>query len=440
MKKVITLFFVLSAFSFKGYSQAESYNLKSQNLHKKVRKTIQHYYQYDKESGGFVKKSVNIHRYNNDGNLVETYYLYNSKYSDSKATKKMYNYNSKGLLISTKDISDEISKYSSTFNYTYDRKGNLIKGETLSKNGSSSYTSYINDKKGREISNKHYNKDGKLGSESSTTYKGSKKTNVYTGYSSKDGSITGNYTTIYDDDLKIEYISNGKYSNSKTTYEYDKNDNLLKSTNVGKEKTYVTNYDYIYDKKGNWIKKHYRSGKYQYFYFREIHFQNGDVTGGTNFDKQFINRLGNFDNVEVVSLKKKEKSISKKNTNNSKSYLKNKTWNFDYVYLKDAVKKLKGTVDLKISDYSNLKLNSNASFIVKFSSSKFTFDLKVNDYKELDGKYQWTLSNSKNETGILIIFKDRKVLKDKKDRSDFYVNGLLTIKEKTGGTMSFYLK
>ena len=51
----------------------------------------------------------------------------------------------------------------------------------------------------------------------------------------------------------------------------------------------------VYDRKDNWVKKHYRSGKYQYFYFREIYFKNGDVTGSTDFDRRFINKHGNFD-------------------------------------------------------------------------------------------------------------------------------------------------
>lgn len=308
MKKIIILIFVLSAFIFKGYSQAETYNLDSQNLHKKVRKTIQHYYLYDKESGGFVKKSVNIHRYNNDGNLIESYFLYNSKYSEAKPTKKMYNYNSNNLLIGTKDISDQRGSLSAENKYMYDRKGNLERIEAIYKDGSKYVTIYENDRKGREIGYKYYNRNNKLSSESKTTYQGSRKTNIYTGYSSKDGSITGNYTTIYENDLKVKYISNGKYISSTTSYKYDKYDNLIKSTNVGKKNTYVTNYDYEYDRKGNWIKKHYRSGKYQYFYFREIYFENGNVTGSTDFDKRFINRLGNFDNVNVVPMKKKKKN------------------------------------------------------------------------------------------------------------------------------------
>ena len=83
MKKLTILLFIFSAFTFNSFSQAENYNLESKNLHKKVRKTIEHYYRYDTASGGFVKTSVNTHRYNNDGNLIESYSLYNSKISRS---------------------------------------------------------------------------------------------------------------------------------------------------------------------------------------------------------------------------------------------------------------------------------------------------------------------------------------------------------------------
>lgn len=88
MKHISIFIFTFFAFIIKGYGQTENYNLSSRNLHKKVRKTIEHYYKYDKTSGGFVKTSVNINRYNDRGNLIETYSLYNGKYSKNQPKKK----------------------------------------------------------------------------------------------------------------------------------------------------------------------------------------------------------------------------------------------------------------------------------------------------------------------------------------------------------------
>lgn len=442
MKNLITLLLITFTLVSKTHSQADNYNLSSKNLHKKVRKTIEHFYKYDEASGGFVKTSVNINRYNDDENLIESYSLYNSKYSESTPVKKIYNYNSDGLLMSTKDISDKRGNYSTEYKLTYDKKDNLIKSESIYKDGSKFYSVFKNDKKGRVINKKEYSKANALTADINYTYKGDTKTANRTSFSSTDGSIIGNYITTYEDGIKTAYKSESKYGKSSNTYEYDKEGNLSATNFSGKTKSRST-YDYVYDKKDNWVKHHTRSGKYQYFYFREIHFANGDVSGSVDFDKQFINRLGNFANVEVVPLKMEEKkNITNNDKNNStnSSYLKNKTWNFEYVYLKEAVKKLSGTLALKTINDSNLKLNSDAVFTVKFSTSTFNFNLKVNSFKTLDDKYEFKLSNSNNETGLLWIYKKLKSLKDEDSGDVFKVNGLFVMKEKDGSTMSFYIK
>ena len=440
MKNLTTVLIIFLAFIVKSYGQTEMFNLESQNLHKKVRKTIVHYYKYDKDSGGFVKISVNINSYNDDGYLTETYSLYNSKYSENLPVKKLYNYNSKGLLISTKDISDKRGNYSSEYKLTYDRKKNLIKKEAVYKDGSKYVYNYTNDRKGRIINAKEYSKKDMLIADINYTYKSNTRTENKTSFSSSDGSIIGNYITTYKDDIKVAYKSESKYGKSSNTYYYDKEGNLSSSNYFGKTNSKNT-YDYVYDKKDNWVKKHYRSGKYQYFYFREIYFENGDVTGNTNFDKRFINRLGNFANVEVVALKKVEKKKKTSTiTETNSSYLKNKTWNFEYVFVSDNLKKLNGTVALNTLYDSNLKDKSEAKFTVKFSTSTFNFNLTVNSVKTLDDKYEFKFTNSNDEQGLLWVYKKTKPLKDEVSGDVFKVNGLFTMKEKDGSTMSFYLK
>lgn len=437
--KFITLLFFFSVNL--AFSQTEKYDLESQNLHRKVRKTIEHYYKYDKESGGFVRMSVNIKRYNDDGNLAETYSLYNSKYSESNPVKKLYNYNTDGLLTGTKDISDYKDKYSTELKFTYDNKGNLVKRESIYTDGSKYYTNYTTDSRGRIINKKEYNKEGKLTADVNYAYNGDTTTETRTSFSSKDNSIIGTYTTILEDGRTSLYKSESKYGSSSTKYEYDKNKNVLATNYSGKTNSKTT-YDYEYDRKDNWIKKHYRSGKYQYFYFREIHFDNGDVTGSTDFDAQFVNSLGNFENVAVVPLKKKESNttIKKTTTTTNSSVLRNTTWDFDYVYLKDAVKKLKGTIKLTINGGDILQKNSNANLTVTFSGNTFTFNFTVNDFETIDDKYRWLLSNSNNETSSIGIYKQTKLLKDDALGVTFNTNGLLSIKEKNGSAMVFYLK
>ena len=317
----------------------------------------------------------------------------------------------------------------------FHKKKNLIKRETFYKDNSKYYTEFTNDRKGRVINKKEFSKKNIMTSDVYYTYKGNIKTEKLVNFSSSDGSIVGNYTTIFENDVKKSYKTESKYGKSSTNYTYNKQGDLSGSNYSGKT-SYTNKYDYVYDRKDNWIKKHYRSGKYQYFYFREIHFANGDVTGSTDFDKKFINKLGNFENVEVVPLKRRK--IIKKNSNNTFA-LKSKSWNFNYVFINNVVKKLAGKIDFKTSSNS-LKLNSDANFKINFKANTYTFNFNVSDYKELDDKYQWTLTNSNDESGLLYVFKKQKVLNGKDLGKDVYVNGLLKIVEKSKSAMSFYLK
>ncbi len=442
MNKLIIFLFFGIIFHFDGFSQAEVYNLKSQNLHKNVRKTIQHYYSYDKNSGGFVKKSVDIKRYNDDGNLIESYYLYNSIYSDSNPTKKIYNYNSEGLLTNTENISDKKSKYSTHSVFTYDRKGNLTKKESVYQDGSKYYSVYENDRKGRVVNKKEYNKSNNLTAEVTYTYKGNKRTETRTSFSSKDGSIVGTYITVFDDGAKISYKSNSKYGNSTTTYEYDKEGNLLKSNYSGKKNS-TTSYNYVYDKKDNWVKKHYRSGKYQYFYFREIYFKNGDVSGSSEFDRIFINRHGNFANVEVVPLKKKELKRKKNNTNSNVNYnsgmpaFSYKNWKYTFVNMNDKISDISGRVNLTVPNNSKLSSGATVKFKVDIDGAEtknLTYTVNEYFYDKKTDRHFWSLKSQANQSkGTLCIFKNSQRLRSKD------VIGLLMV-GKEGSKISFYLQ
>lgn len=438
MKKFNLLLFLLITFCFNGFSQAEKYNLASENLHKNVRKTIEHHYIYDENSKGFIKKSVNINNYNNDGNLIENYFLYISEYTSGTPTKKRYNYNSNKLLISTKDISDSPGKYSTNSVYTYNRKGNLIKHESIYTDGSKFYSIYINDRKGRVISEKKYSKRNKLNAEVKYSYNGNKRTETKTSYNSKDGSIIGTYTNVYNDNMKISYNSISKYGSRSSTFEYDKEGNISK-TNQKSKKTTITTHDYVDDKKDNWVKKHSKTENYQYFYFREIYFENGDVTGSSQFDRIFINRHGNFANVAVVPLKKKE--IKKTNyTNTNPSTFKMNKWNFDYVYLKSEIKKLVGSIEIKTTNNANLTNDSNTDFTIEFVGKKFNLNYNVNDYTDSNDMYEYHFKSDNGGTALLRIYKKEKKLNDKKLGVDFYINALFTLKEVGQEMISLYLK
>ncbi|APG65517.1 hypothetical protein LPB136_09165 [Tenacibaculum todarodis] len=448
MKQLNLTFLLLLSFSFLTKAQVSNLNLKGKNLHKKVRKVIQHYYSYDKESGGFVKQSVNIDNFNDDGNLIETYSLYNSKYSEtSNAIKKLYNYNNKNQLINTQDVSDVKGKYSSTKKYFYNNKGNLVKEETHFNPGKFSYKEFKYDKKNREISSTSYSESGKLTGERTNTYSGDKKTNTYTSYNSKDGSIIGTYVTYYEDGVKTKYTSNSKYSNSNKSYIYDDNDNLIRATNTTSDKKSDVTYNYVYDKKDNWVKKHYRSGKYQYFYFREIYFSNGDVTGSTNFDKYFINLHGNFDNVAVVPLKKKViKKTPKKNKNENDNPLipnfKSKSWKYTYANLNGKVLPAKGSFKLNVTDGPKMNKGNTVSITIKMESREkdATGYYKIDSFLDLgEGKKFWMLNHTSNKdlTTSLTLYDKPEYIAAK----NIYIKGIFLMNNKVKGQKtSFYLE
>lgn len=414
MKRLFLFFTVAMLTPTVSMAQADAYNLKAQNLHKKVRKTIEHYYSYDKRSGGFVKKSVYINNYDDDGNLTETYSLFNSSFSSNNTpVKTLYNYNNDGQLISTQDISDYTNKYSFHYEFTYNNDDNLIKREAIYKDGRKSRIVYDYGRRDRLTKKTSYSTNGKLSSETAITHRGDERTEVRTSYNSKDGSMNGTYTTVYDDDKKVSYVSESKWGNTNTTYTYDDNNNILKSIARGKSTTTKT-YNYVYDNKDNWIKKHYRSGKFHYFYFREIHFANGDVTGSTDFDRIFINRHGNFANVAVVPLKlwksKKKNTNSYVNTNNNNSGMpvfSKKFWKYTYANFKGKVTPMSGTVNLRVTDNDRLTEGSNVSVTVAINDGgkEITGRYIVKSYIDLGkGNHFWTLESTNKKVSASLSY------------------------------------
>lgn len=413
MKKVFYIFIAMIMTSTLSFSQSEEYNISSRNLNKKVRKTIQHYYTYDKNSGGFVKKSVSINSYNDDGYLTESYYLYNSSYSDGSPTKKVYLYNSKNQITRINNISAKKTKYSFDIQFNYDNNGHIRTKETIYEDGSKYVDRYQTDNKGRIVKKESYSKKDQLSSETEIRYNGSKRTEIRTSYSTKDGSINGTYTTIYKNDKSISYASESKWSNSTSTYEYDGKGNLVKTISKGKNKNVYT-YNYEYDSKGNWVKQHYKSSSYDSFYFREIIFKNGKITGSTDFDRNYINRNANYDNVAVVPLKKKSSTTTtKKKTNNYVPTFSYKNWTYSFINMNNKVSKLSGTVKLNVTDNDRMSVGSHIKLRVKIDGNQETSgNYEVTDYKSQTDQHKWTIrSVTKNVDSTIYIFKEKKTVK-----------------------------
>jgi hypothetical protein len=412
MKKAVYIFIAMFMTSTLGFTQSEEYSLSYRNLNKKVRKTIKHYYTYDKSSGGFVKKSVSIDSYNDEGYLAETYYLYNSTYSTGSPTKKTYHYNNKNQIVSIQNISQKKTEYSTDVQFYYSNKGHITKKETIYPNGDKVVVNYTTDAKGKILKKENYTKNNQLSSETEIRYNGSKRTETRTSYNTKDGSINGTYTTVYKNDKSISYTSNSKWSDSTSSYEYDNKGNLIQSVSRGKN-TYTYNYTYVYDSKDNWIQQHYKSSSYDSFYFREIIFKNGKTTGSTDFDRNFINRQANYDNVAVVPLKKK---TSTPKTTKKTDYIptfKYKNWTYSFINMNKVVSSISGTVKLEVTDNHKMSIGSHIKLRVKIQDNEETSGVyKIIDYKSQTGQHKWTIKSvTKNVESAIFIFKEKKNVK-----------------------------
>lgn len=441
MKKLI--FFCIGILVITNTSNAQSnlYNLKSQNLNKKVAKTIEHNYSYSERSGGFVKVGVTINNYNEDGNLTEKYYQYSSTYSGTTSTTEtMYNYDNNGRMTSTQDISAKKSSYSSYNKFTYDNNGNLTKKEAIYDNGSKYVYNYYYDKKDRLIRVENFDTKGKLSARENYRYNGKNKTKVRKTYNTKTGNVIGTYTTYYKRDLKNRFVSKSKYSNSDVAYKYDKNNHLVSSVYKGKPAS-NSSYSYEYDNRDNWIKKHYKFGNStNNFSFREIIFTNGKITGSVDFDKNYINRKGNFANVKVVPIVKYTKTTKNNstvtNTNSNIPVFKNKNFIFNYVNLNKKVNSLNGDVSVSVLDNDRMSKGSRVKISYSFGGKTYTDTYKVTAFSRQKEYNFWSLkSTTKSTTIAFSINYKKKFIKSR----DLYLAGMLNITY-NGKSTGFYLE
>ncbi|NVK53217.1 MAG: hypothetical protein HWD85_09800 [Flavobacteriaceae bacterium] len=449
MKKLLLLVFGVTALSFSSYAQADQYNLKSQNLHKRVVKTIEHGYTYHEKSGGFVKSSVTINSYNDDGNLTQKYYVYNSTYSGSTTTTEtMYHYNSDNQLTRTEDISAKKGSYSFHYEFTYDNKGRLTKKESVYKSGTRYVYNYFYDNKGRLIREEYLGSNGNVSSRSTYTYSGRKKTKVYKSYD-KNGNVSATYTSYYKNDQLIRFVTQSKYSNSDSTYRYDRNDNMI-ATEYKNKSNSSTTYHYEYDNRDNWVKKYHKSsGKYHYFYFREIIFNNGKTTGSTNFDRNFINKHGNFANVSVVNIVPTKNTTTNNTTTNNNTttttysnsdmpVFRQKNYIFNYVNLNKKVNRLNGEASIIVKDNDRMSKNATVEFVYKFGGKTYRGDYTVISYLNLKekGYHFWSLkSKTKNATIAFSIQHKKKYIQAK----DMYLAAMINISQ-NGKSTGFYLE
>lgn len=440
MKKLIFFLLGVLAISFSSYSQTDQYNLKFKNLHKKVEKTIQHTYTYHKKSGGFIKSSVTIDTYNDDGLLTQKYYQYSSTYSGSTTTTEtLYHYNSKNLMTRTEDISAKKGTLASHYEFTYDSKGRMTKKENVYPSGTRYVYKYYYDNRNRLVREEYLGSKNQLSSRKSYSYSGNKKTKVDNSYD-KNGNISATYTSYYKNDQRIRYVSASKYSNNDITYLYDNKDNIIKTVYKGKPNS-GGKYTYAYDNKGNWIKKQYKSSTSSTFNFREIYFSNGNVTGSVDFDKNFINRNGNYANVNVVKIVPTKSSNTKTTTtyvNPEMPLFKKKDYVFNYVNLDKKVSSVSGEATVYVQNNNKMARNSTVKVTYSLGGKTYNGVYKVISYSNLKekGYHFWSLkSTTNNATVSFSINHSKKFIESR----DMYLAGMLSLKF-NGKTTTFYLE
>ena len=419
MKHFTLLFFTLFALTFKGFSQTENINLKENNLDKGVRKTIEHFYQYDQKKHGYIKSEEETYIYNNKGNLIETNTINYSAFKKSTPNKYKYNYNAQDQLINTIDISDVIDENSKTLRFTYNSKGLIEKKEFIYPNNENYYETFIYDKDGKEIKDSFYEQNGKLIHETNTSYEGVTKTSIKSVFNGGDGSLRATYTTIYKNGLKTEY----KNTEFTTIYKYDDYKNIIK-TEVSENSTLKTHYLYKYDKKNIWTKKHTISGIERYFSFREIHYDSGEITGSTEPDNSFNTKFNYYRFIKPNAPKMLE--------------IKSTSWNFSLIDYNGEKINASGKIAFFLPNFSpKLETGSSPTISIVFNDDPQKTELEplvYDDYfDQKTNSYVWLMNVlDPNNTNTLTIFKESILIDGKKTIGTFK-----TVKD--GDTLTIYL-
>lgn len=299
--KNLTLFSLLLALYFNGFSQTPQLTLAENELKGSVKKASKKNYYYHSTSDGYIVSTSEILEFNTDGNLQSRTSFYSilgsTYYTD-------YTYKSKELSKSTyKTIKTGESKPSSESqtNYKYSNgKLTNLSGET-----NSSSTTFEYDSKGRWIKEITETKEGKKTNEKTVEYKDDNNYSITSHYYTDGVKSTNPVVQVFQDG-KI-YSSTSSYNNKTSVYSYSYNDQ-------GDEIKYYSNGEllnetfYVYDKYGNWtekIKKSFNSYSKNYSYqfdFRQITYKN-EVTGSDELKVATVKKYETRDSYEIKEYK-----------------------------------------------------------------------------------------------------------------------------------------
>ena len=240
-------------FSFIGFSQQNTINLKSKNLKGKVQSFEKTTFLVDKTTKNLTQKYKENYVFDSDGLLISIENFGDDTQPDSKET---YSYNQTKL--SLHSVLSSTGKIDKTTQYEYDEVGQLITQKKYNKSEKLQYqTSYLYNQKGL-LSAKH-----KLIPSINYTMKQHYK------YNAKDQLIeiakiarigTTKETFEYNDKglqaKKSEYNAMGElYSYIDYFYNIENDKTDLKKYDTEGALTYFENYEYAYDATGNWTER-----------------------------------------------------------------------------------------------------------------------------------------------------------------------------------------
>ena len=308
MKKIILTLIATGTFLF-SYTQAPDFSLKKYDLKGEVTKVSRKDYSYKTLQKSVVVSNESTQEFDKNGILnkyYSEYYTFSGKYITNYTVKKGKVTKS---INDTYDVEKDEIKSTSVTDYVY--KNGLVHKSKNDPNSKYPYeTEYIYNSK-NELIKEVKMSNGKLSYETAyTDVNGDSYTKTKKYYDTKTGNLSSTSINKYENGLQKEASYKSKFSEYKTIYFYNSHNDLIKTVKNGK-----TNYeyDYEYDKYGNWIKKvsisSYLEKRYTYFYFRELKYGR-KTTGSTDFDVEFAKKHGNYDSYEVKPYEKSKSLYS----------------------------------------------------------------------------------------------------------------------------------
>ena len=211
---------------------------------------------YIKDNDSISNKNSWVYKYDANGNMIQ------EKRFDEKGNltfMKIIFYNEKGRCMKENFYTTD-STFDGGYTFNDDENGNIIEWNKLDSNGTSTgRETYKFDNLNNEIEWCKYNSKNVLHDRNSYKYD-SNGNKIEEWDSTFYGSLTSVFTYKFDiNGNKVEknhFLSNGNTS-GKETYDYDSKGNLIQHNFFNKDGSlrYNTSYNYIYDEKGNWVKK-----------------------------------------------------------------------------------------------------------------------------------------------------------------------------------------